>query len=174
VRPADTAGQRAARFTLLSTQRLSTLRGVRARYVIVLGVAMGVLLGVGGYTFIYARGASYLTDDPTACVNCHVMRDQYSGWITSSHRSVAVCNDCHAPHDFFGKYTTKALNGFWHSFYFTTGGFTDPIRITGRNLRVTEGTCRECHQDLVRSMAPSRDGSSISCTSCHRDVGHLH
>jgi cytochrome c nitrite reductase small subunit len=68
-----------------------------------LGVAAGLLLGLGGYTFVYARGASYLTNDPQACVNCHVMREQFDGWQRSSHRRAAVCNDCHAPHDLFGK-----------------------------------------------------------------------
>ena len=63
------------------------------------------------------------------------MREQFDGWQRSSHRSVAVCNDCHAPHDFIGKYMTKGTNGFWHSFYFTTGRFPDPIQITPRNAR---------------------------------------
>src|SRR5262245_18346906 len=116
---------------------------------IVLGITMGLALGVGAYTFIYAKGASYLTNDPKACVNCHIMQEQYDGWIKSSHRSVAVCNDCHAPADFVGKYKTKGLNGFWHSFYFTTGTYPDPIRITARNEKVTENACRKCHSDIV-------------------------
>jgi hypothetical protein len=29
------------------------------------------------------------------------------------HRAAAVCNDCHTPPGLLGKYTTKALNGFW-------------------------------------------------------------
>src|SRR5690242_21733876 len=90
------------------------------RAMVLLGIALGVLVGVGGFTFIYARGASYLTNDPRACVNCHIMREQFDGWVASSHRAVAVCNDCHAPHDFVGKYVTKAVNGFNHSFAFTT------------------------------------------------------
>jgi cytochrome c nitrite reductase small subunit len=136
---------------------------------------LGLLLGIGGYTFVYARGASYLTDDTAACVNCHIMREQFEGWQRSSHRSVAVCNDCHAPHDFVGKYMTKGTNGFWHSFYFTTGGFPDPIRITPRNARVTEGACRTCHAEMVSSIdTGSRDGTRMTCVNCHRNVGHLH
>jgi cytochrome c nitrite reductase small subunit len=143
-----------------------------------MGVVIGLLLGIGGYTFVYARGASYLTNDPAACVNCHIMRDQYDGWQRSSHRAVAVCNDCHAPHDLIGKYVTKARNGFWHSFYFTTGGFPDPIRITPRNARITEDACRTCHQAIVSDIdtTPPRPpgGDRPSCVSCHRNVGHLH
>ena len=147
---------------------------MRDRSLIALGMAFGVLLGVGGYTFVYARGASYLTNDPDACANCHVMRDQLEGWRRSSHHSVAVCNDCHAPHDLIGKYSTKAINGFWHSFYFTTGTFHEPIRITARNSRVTEGACRTCHSDIVEAIDPTPHDTALSCVGCHRNVGHLH
>jgi cytochrome c nitrite reductase small subunit len=138
-------------------------------------VLLGVAVGVGAYTFVYARGASYLTNDPAACVNCHIMREQFDGWTASSHRSVAVCNDCHAPHDLVGKYATKALNGFWHSFAFTTGRFHEPIRITQRNRDVTEETCRYCHADVVTAIdAAPAEGQQLGCISCHRSVGHLH
>ena len=63
----------------------------------IVAVVLGAALGLGSYTFVYARGWSYMTDDPRACANCHVMNEQYDGWIKSSHRSVAVCNDCHVP-----------------------------------------------------------------------------
>jgi hypothetical protein len=39
------------------------------------------VLGLGTYTFTYARGWAYLTDDAGACANCHVMHEQYDGWI---------------------------------------------------------------------------------------------
>jgi cytochrome c nitrite reductase small subunit len=41
---------------------------------------LGILIGVGGYTFAYAKGASYLTNDPAACANCHVMENHYRAW----------------------------------------------------------------------------------------------
>ena len=53
--------------------------------VVVVAAVIGVALGVGAYTFVYARGASYLTNDPNACANCHIMREQLDGWIASSH-----------------------------------------------------------------------------------------
>src|SRR5688572_18049051 len=83
-------------------------------------VTLGVASGLGGFTFIYAQGASYLTDDPAACANCHVMREQYDAWSRSSHRAVAVCNDCHTPTGFIRKYAAKASNGYHHSLAFTT------------------------------------------------------
>jgi cytochrome c nitrite reductase small subunit len=148
------------------------MRGVQP--IVIVGAVLGLLVGLGLYTFVYAQGASYMTNDPAACVNCHVMNEQYDGWLKSSHRAVAVCNDCHAPHTFFGKYATKAINGFWHSFAFTTGRFPDNIQITSRNHRVTESACRSCHDDIVHAIDVSGRAAdeAISCVRCHGSVGH--
>lgn len=141
--------------------------------VLILVVAVGLALGVGAYTFVYARGASYLASDPAACVNCHVMREQYDGWIAGSHRAAAVCNDCHTPPGLVGTYTTKALNGFWHSFAFTTGRFHEPIQINVRNRGVTETACRHCHAAVVEAIDAGRHARRLACTGCHAGVGHL-
>ena len=136
----------------------------------------GLALGVGGYTFAYARGYSYLTNDPGACANCHIMQDHFDAWTRSSHHAVAVCNDCHTPPGFVPKYITKARNGFWHSFYFTTGRYPDPLRITPVNHEVTELACRHCHEDLTHAIDPAPSGvgpRSLQCTSCHNEVGHI-
>jgi cytochrome c nitrite reductase small subunit len=146
------------------------------RLVLLAAALVGVLLGLGSYTFLYAKGYSYLTNDPRACANCHVMREQFDGWAKSSHGSVAVCNDCHTPHGIIPKYLTKALNGFWHSFYFTTGRYPDPVQITPRNHRVTEGACRSCHEELTASIDAAHGtphGEGLSCVRCHASVGHL-
>ena len=137
---------------------------------------IGVAVGLGAFTFVYAKGYSYLTNDPAACANCHIMRDHFDAWTRASHRAVATCNDCHTPHNFVGKYTTKALNGFWHSFYFTTGNYPDPLRITERNEHVTEHACRSCHEQLTETIehgttAYDQD-DQLQCTSCHVNVGH--
>ena len=144
--------------------------------ILVLAVLAGMLLGLGAYTFVYAKGYSYLTNDPAACANCHVMRDHYDAWTRASHRSVAACNDCHTPPGLVPKYMTKARKGFWHSFYFTTGGYPDPIRITPRNHQVTELACRTCHEEMTSSIDPGHSASAdrgLSCIRCHSTVGHL-
>ncbi len=131
------------------------------------------IFGLGVYTFVFAQGASYLANDPKACMNCHVMNDHFSAWTKSTHHSVAVCNDCHAPHDIVGKYYTKALNGWNHSVAFTTGRFQDPIRINDRNRQVTENACRNCHSAVTHQIdMPWRD-QPLSCVRCHETVGHL-
>ena len=139
------------------------------------GALIGLLVGLGSYTFLYARGYSYVTNDPQACANCHIMRDHFDAWTRSSHRAVAVCNDCHTPPGLVSKYVTKAENGFWHSFYFTTGTYPDPIRITTRNRGVTEQACRTCHGELTASIEPLRatHTTETSCIRCHDTVGHI-
>ena len=137
----------------------------------------GTSLGLGLFTFGYARGASYLTNDPAACANCHIMSEHYGAWMKASHHSVATCNDCHTPHNVVGKYAVKARNGFWHSFYFTTGRFPDPLRITEPNRKVTEGACRYCHAEITEAIDHSsgRAGGAdepMTCVRCHRYVGH--
>ena len=146
------------------------------RVLIAAAVLVGITVGIGTYTFVYARGYSYLTDDPAACANCHVMRDHYRAWTRASHRAVAVCNDCHTPPGLVPKYVTKARNGFWHSFYFTTGNYPDPVQITERKHEVTELTCRKCHAELTASIDPAHTDTGrggLSCTKCHNDVGHI-
>ncbi|MCC5822287.1 MAG: cytochrome c nitrite reductase small subunit [Phycisphaerales bacterium] len=138
-------------------------------------VLLGMLAGIGSFTFGYGQGASYLSNDPAACANCHVMQDHYNSWQNSSHKHVATCNDCHLSHHPIGKWITKGDNGFFHSLAFTTGNYPDPIRIKPRNSRVTQNACLQCHSDFVHSMLPQRPGGDmLSCVHCHSDVGHAH
>jgi cytochrome c nitrite reductase small subunit len=141
---------------------------------IVVAMAIGLAAGAGVFTFVYAKGGSYLTNDPVACANCHVMREQLAGWVAGSHRAVAVCNDCHTPHtSMVAKYANKALNGFWHSFAFTSGRFQEPIQITPRNRAVTEAACRHCHDAIVGAIDPHPASGTLECIRCHGSVGHL-
>ena len=166
--------------------------------VAILAAAFGAAVGLGAFTFIYAKGASYLTTDPAACANCHIMGEHFAAWQRSSHRAVATCADCHMPHNLIGKYAAKASNGFWHSVAFTTGRHPDPLLIKPRNRAIVEQACRDCHEPVVgaiemsaaiaRDQAPvdsrpavSRpqvhDGAGagearLSCVRCHVHVGH--
>jgi len=145
------------------------------RNTLLFGVVLGLFLGLGFFTFIYSKGYAYLTSNPAACANCHVMRAQYDAWLKSSHHSAATCNDCHTPHNIFGKYAVKANNGFWHSFYFTTGCCPDTIEITKFDHQITEKACRHCHENITAAI----DGNvvhgraeGLQCTRCHTSVGH--
>jgi cytochrome c nitrite reductase small subunit len=141
--------------------------------ILITSLLAGLVAGIGGYTFVYAKGASYMTNDPNACANCHIMQDHFDSWINSSHHSVAVCNDCHTPKGLVGKYSTKAWNGMRHSWAFTSGWFHEPIQITQRNHEITELSCRKCHQDITIAIeGPDSGVNETSCVRCHRDVGH--
>lgn len=138
-----------------------------------LAALVGVLAGVGGYTFVYAKGFSYMSSDPEVCVNCHIMQPQYEAWQKSSHHAVAGCVDCHLPHGLIGKYLAKALNGYHHSKAFTLQDFAEPIEIKGANSRILQDSCLACHGELVHQAvaAPGRS-EEVRCVHCHQTVGH--
>ena len=147
----------------------------RSRTLIVAAVLLGGCLGVGAFTFRYAEGLAYMSNDPKVCINCHIMNDEYEAWAKSGHHHVAVCNDCHTPHTLVGKYTTKAINGWNHSKAFTLQNFHEPIQITARNQGILQENCIRCHREFVHEaiIAPSgSDEAAPYCVRCHRTVGH--
>ncbi|MDT3767998.1 cytochrome c nitrite reductase small subunit [Gleimia hominis] len=134
---------------------------------------IGSLIGVGLFTFVYAKGYSYLTNDPNACNNCHAMNHEYDGWIAGSHANVATCGDCHTPHDnLVHKYYVKAENGFWHALKFTTGWYPEHIQAREVSRRITNDACLHCHADLTDEMHLTAGKEQIQCTHCHAEVGH--
>ena len=132
----------------------------------VLSALAGTALGLGLYTFVYAKGYSYFSNDPRACANCHVMQEYYDSWQRSSHHAAAVCNDCHTPHALAGKYITKAENGWNHSMRFTLQNYPDPIRIRPANAVKLHDNCVRCHGEMVSQMPQE------NCVRCHAGVGH--
>ena len=141
---------------------------------IFLFLLFGLLSGIGGYTFIYAKGFSYLSTDPRACANCHVMQEHFDSWEKSSHHANATCADCHMPHGFFGKYYTKAENGYLHSKAFTLQNFANPIQIRESSLKVLNKSCLHCHSGTVSNIAEhNADKNEVrTCSRCHAGVGH--
>ena len=143
-------------------------------WLVVLSVLLGVAGGVGAFTFRYAEGFSYLSSDPKACVNSHIMRSQYDSWQKSSHHGVAVCVDCHLPHDFPDKYIAKAENGYHHSEGFTLQNFHEPIYIKPKGQRILQENCVTCHAELTHDIAHGARGArdELKCVHCHAGVGH--
>lgn len=134
-------------------------------------VSLAALVGLGIFTFLYARGGSYFSDDPKACVNCHIMNDVYNSWSRSSHQAVATCNACHVPHDIVGKWLSKARNGFNHAVAFTLQNFPEPIRITELNRQILQTNCVDCHSVIVSEIVHEANFER-NCFGCHRGVGH--
>ncbi|MEM8668368.1 MAG: cytochrome c nitrite reductase small subunit [Planctomycetota bacterium] len=156
--------------------------GVRRRVILLTSLAtailIGVLIGAGAFTFVYGNGTSYLSNDPKTCLNCHVMQESFDSWQNSSHHHVALCNDCHLPHDFVGKWVSKADNGLFHSIAFTFQDYQDPIQIKPRNRTITQNACIDCHKDFVHSLLTSESldwdtkSNHTLCVHCHSEVGH--
>ena len=139
---------------------------------ILAALLLGGLSGLGLYTFNYAEGAAYFSDDPKACLNCHVMREPFEDWSHSSHKAVAACNDCHSPRSFPNNWLAKGVNGWNHSVAFTTGNFQDPIRIRKFNSQIVQKNCVACYRGLVTIVHRSSPRQERSCVSCHGNVGH--
>ncbi len=141
--------------------------------VLAFAASLGVALGLGLFTFRYAKGLSYFKTDPAACANCHIMQRQYDGWQTASHHTVARCIDCHLPDSFLPKYLTKAENGWRHGKMFTMDNFVEPIRLTQSARQVLLDNCNRCHAALTAELAPSRtQHGGTDCLHCHSAVGH--
>lgn len=141
---------------------------------------IAVIIGLGLFLARESRITSYLTDDPQACVNCHVMTPVYNSWMHSSHREWANCNDCHVPHNnVFNKYYFKAKDGLYHASVFTARAEPDVIAMKEASQEVVQQNCIRCHVQQVtqtkysgwlESHTENRTGRQ--CWSCHKQVPH--
>ena len=109
-------------------------------------VAAGVVCGLGAYTVFASRAWSYLSDDPSGCVNCHIMGPYYATWNHSSHSRNATCNDCHVPHQNFAKkWLFKGMDGLRHAAVFTMRGEPQVIQALNGSAEVIMDNCIRCH-----------------------------
>ncbi len=138
-------------------------------------VLIGFLGGTGAYTFQYAAGFSYFSTDPKACVNCHIMRENYDSWTKSSHHAAATCVDCHLPDSLLPKLLAKASNGYHHSKGFTFQDFHEPILIKEKNSEILQNNCLKCHGAMVHEIVKgaTKDVDDLQCVHCHSGVGHV-
>lgn len=143
---------------------------------LLLACLAGMFAGVCVVTADEAEATSYLSSDPRACVNCHIMKEQYDAWQHSGHGAFATCNDCHVPHDFLGKYLTKMEHGYRHSKAFTLQNFHEPIQITRSSLDAVQQNCLRCHGEFVSEIgghgAPGAGSTELDCVHCHARAGH--
>jgi cytochrome c nitrite reductase small subunit len=144
-------------------------------------ILLGIMTGMGFYIFKVSNAASYLSDEPETCVNCHVMNSQYASWGHSSHREVANCNDCHVPHDnIFRKYLFKAQDGLRHSTMFTLRLEPQVIHIKDAGRAVVHENCIRCHGNLLevphmQAVANTdyyENRTARECWDCHRETPH--
>lgn len=143
-------------------------------------ILVAAFVGLGLYLARISNAVSYLSDDPQACVNCHIMTPQYITWTHSSHREVAHCNDCHVPHDnIFNKYFFKAKDGLYHASVFTMRGEPEVIKALGPSIAVIQSNCIRCHEPQVTdarlaglTVDHHAQRTDRLCWECHREVPH--
>lgn len=135
---------------------------------------MGAAVGSAAYVSVISNASGYLSDDPEACINCHIMTPQYATWRNSSHREVATCNDCHVPHDStIRKFWFKANDGLRHSALFTFRMERQVIEAEPASKQVIQDNCVRCHSETLRAVgAPKIHTIERSCIECHREVPH--
>ena len=157
------------------------LRHIPTQFIVPLFVIAGVVFGLGGYTLYMSRAHSYLSDDPAACINCHIMTPYYQSWDHSSHAQWATCNDCHVPHNnIINKYYFKAKDGLYHAAVFTLRAEPQTLRPRDESYQVIMQNCIRCHtqlnQDFVKTgmitYTDVQNGEGKACWDCHRDVPH--
>jgi len=107
---------------------------------------VGIAVGVALLLARIADAASYLSDSPRTCMNCHVMTDAYTTWQRGSHARVALCTDCHVPHtNPVAAVAFKATDGLKHSYVFTTRTEPQVIKLSQRAVPVVQTNCLRCH-----------------------------
>ena len=150
------------------------------KWQLAVAIVLGIFVGLGAYTFKVSNAASYLSDEPKTCINCHVMYPQYSSWFHSSHRERATCSDCHVPHtNYVAKYFFKGSDGLRHSTIFTLRTEPQVIRIKHQGIRVVQENCIRCHSFVNENVSTywvtgnnHKDGQGKLCWECHREVPH--
>ena len=143
-------------------------------------LALGMLGGLGVFVLYVSNAVSYFSDEPSTCVNCHVMAPQYATWQRGSHGRVATCNDCHVPQDnILRTYAFKASDGMLHATMFTLRLEPQVIQIKEAGVAVVQENCIRCHDGLVHRVSSgsltamnARAGEGLLCWECHREVPH--
>mgnify|MGYP006277517665 CR=1 FL=1 len=150
------------------------------RWLLPVIILAGIFVGLGAYVFYISNAPSYLSNDPKACVNCHIMAPQYATWSHSSHREVAHCNDCHVPHNnVFNKMYFKAKDGLRHATIFTLRAEPQVIFIKDAGKEVVQDNCIRCHKELItdhkmlaRTDETHHFRTERKCWDCHRETPH--
>lgn len=141
---------------------------------------IAVITGLGLFMSKEAELVSYMSDDPLACVNCHVMTPVYNSWMHSSHREWANCNDCHVPHNnVFNKYYFKAKDGLFHASVFTLRAEPEVMFMRDESAEVVQNNCIRCHVQQVTQTKfdgwiedHTENRTERKCWSCHQEVPH--
>lgn len=140
----------------------------------------GIIVGCGALFLYLLRAHTYLGDEPSACVNCHIMSPYYATWMHSSHSRDATCNDCHVPHEnVVRKYAFKAMDGLNHTSKFMTSSERMSPKAGVAAEGVIMDNCIRCHTELTTQLVTGINptmkqavDNGKKCWDCHREVPH--
>ena len=157
------------------------LEHIPAQFILLLFILGGIIAGLGIYIIYMSRAYSYLLDEPSTCVNCHIMTPYYQSWNHSSHAQWTTCNGCHVPQNNVAeKYAFKAMDGLYHAAVFTVKKEPQTIRPRDAGLQVIMNNCIRCHTQLntefvqtgMITYADVKKGQGKACWDCHAHVPH--
>jgi nitrite reductase (cytochrome c-552) len=150
---------------------------------LLVSIGSGVLLGLVGYTFYYAEGATYLSNDPTACTNCHIMREQYDGWQKGSHHTLATERTRHGGSEAFQKLDEDPV---WRTIFAGYAFGVDYREERGHaymlaDQDVTErtkvvkqpGSCLHCHAAVLPAYYQKGVEAGVPADEAHRQEAIL-
>ena len=162
-------------------QHLNSYSFPSRRQKIVAITLAGIICGLGGYTMYASRFVSYLSDEPSTCMNCHIMAPYYASWSHSSHSRNTTCNDCHVPHEnAVRKWFFKGMDGTRHASVFMMKREPQVIQAIDNSATVIMNNCIRCHEQLntefvktgrINFMA-AKAGEGKACWDCHRETPH--
>lgn len=146
-------------------------------------LAFAIAIGMFVYMINASKALSYLSSDPKACINCHVMNTQYATWQHSSHGQRATCIECHLPTDStLKKYIAKARDGWNHSVAFTLNTYDNTMVISEDGAKRVQSNCISCHKSVTSTLTTNSDKyhqfadpsveTGRKCWSCHKGVPH--
>ncbi len=142
-----------------------------SRYLFFAAIAAAIIaLGI----FVFVTDApAYAGTSAATCNNCHVMDAQYENWYHAGHEHVALCVECHLPHqNLFVYWLEKGKTGLHDVYYFSTGQTPELIRAKPETRQIVQQNCIRCHATTVDEIVAGAQAFDRNCWDCHRSVAH--
>ncbi len=139
--------------------------GERKRRWLYLLVPLVLAASVGAFSF--------LSSQPRFCNSCHIMRQDYSSWKSSTHKEVS-CQECHQQSGITG-FILSQMSLVRMVISNTSHFYDKPI-----TAHIFDSPCLNCHRKIKKGIAVS-NGIRIShkelpagqlCTECHNTIAH--
>ncbi len=130
---------------------------------VVAGAAVVLLFLLFGPPKLLAK-----SDQPSFCVQCHVMESEFEAWSHAGAHRRKTCVDCHLPNGNAGiHYVWKSIDGMKDVLIFYSGSVPKNVHLTAHGEKVVQENCIRCHEQTVSMINHERN-----CWECHRRIMH--